>query len=151
MIKGIDANSEINKNISFSILLCNQGSMYNNAFLSLVNNTGSLKWNEKIHVSGSQTHRILFKCINLNCFFQAKAFLRTSAMNPTSVITLEDITTIFYKMDDFYQIHHEFVTEMNKKVQNWSDDQEIADDVKKLVRIQERCALSKFRVMLARV
>jgi len=59
-------------------------------------------------------------------------------MNPTSVITLEDITTIFYKMDDFYQIHHEFVTEMNKKVQNWSDDQEIADDVKKLVRILKK-------------
>jgi len=73
----------------------------------------------------------------LNRLFQAKAFLRTSAMNPTSVITLEDITTIFYKMDDFYQIHHEFVSEMNKKVQNWSDDQEIADDVKKLVRIQK--------------
>jgi hypothetical protein len=46
---------------------------------------------------------------------------------------LEDITTIFYKMDDFYQIHKEFVEELGKKVMNWSDEQRIAEAVKKLV------------------
>ncbi|XP_052798949.1 uncharacterized protein LOC128230579 isoform X2 [Mya arenaria] len=67
---------------------------------------------------------------------KAKFFLQSSAMRPgdnPSPIALADVTTIFYKIDDFYQIHKEFVHELEAKVKAWSDRQEIAYIVKKLV------------------
>ncbi|XP_060576967.1 active breakpoint cluster region-related protein-like [Ruditapes philippinarum] len=68
---------------------------------------------------------------------KAKHYLQSSCMShgtqASTLMPLEDITTIFYKMDDFFQIHKEFVEELGKKVMNWSDEQRIAEAVKKLV------------------
>lgn len=49
------------------------------------------------------------------------------------VIALQDVTTIFYKMDDFHHIHKEFVDDLEDKLRHWSDEQQIAEPVKKLV------------------
>ncbi|KAH3857558.1 hypothetical protein DPMN_100168 [Dreissena polymorpha] len=54
-------------------------------------------------------------------------------LKPSHLIDPEDVTTIFYKMDEFYTIHKTFVSELEAKVKNWSDDQQIAEAVKKLV------------------
>lgn len=60
-------------------------------------------------------------------------FLQSLSIKPTHLIAPEDVTTIFYKMDEFYTIHKTFVSELEAKVKNWSDDQQIAEAVKKLV------------------
>lgn len=57
--------------------------------------------------------------------------------NSQTGISPQDITTIFYKMDDFFQIHKEFVDELTEKVKKWSDDQRIAEAVKRLVSTNE--------------
>ncbi|KAL4224066.1 hypothetical protein ACF0H5_017523 [Mactra antiquata] len=68
---------------------------------------------------------------------KAKFYLQSSEMGQHSdhpgVIALEDVTTMFYKMDDFYHIHKEFVEQLTEKLKNWSDDQTIAEAVKQLV------------------
>ena len=55
--------------------------------------------------------------------------------NQTILMLPQDITTIFYKMDEIYQIHKEFVDELTEKVNNWSDEQRIATAVKRLVSV----------------
>ncbi|XP_052270328.1 active breakpoint cluster region-related protein-like isoform X21 [Dreissena polymorpha] len=64
---------------------------------------------------------------------KAKMFLQSLSIKPSHLIAPEDVTTIFYKMDEFYTIHKTFVSELEAKVKNWSDDQQIAEAVKKLV------------------
>ncbi|XP_053375064.1 breakpoint cluster region protein-like isoform X2 [Mercenaria mercenaria] len=67
---------------------------------------------------------------------KAKHYLQSVSMSQGSqanIMSLEDITTIFYKMDDFFQIHKEFVEELTAKVKDWSDLQRIAEAVKRLV------------------
>ena len=64
---------------------------------------------------------------------QAKHYLQSVAMTQQTLIAVEDVTTIFYKLDDIFQIHKEFVDDLEKKVTTWSDDQNIGDTFKTLV------------------
>ena len=49
-------------------------------------------------------------------------------------ISMEDITTIFYMMDQIYQKHKEFVDSLKEKVENWSDEQTIGESFKLMVQ-----------------
>ena len=66
--------------------------------------------------------------------FQAKRFLQMQvASDSASKISMEDITTIFYMMDQIYQKHKEFVDSLKEKVENWSDEQTIGESFKIMV------------------
>lgn len=82
--------------------------------------------------------------LNWHSVSQAKHYLQSVAMKPApGVIALEDVTTIFYKMDDFHHIHKSFVDELEAKLKNWSDDQQIAEAVKQLVKVLTEFDLKK--------
>ena len=55
------------------------------------------------------------------------------ASDPSQKISMEDITTIFYMMDQIYQKHKEFVDSLKEKVEHWSDDQTIGESFKIMV------------------
>lgn len=55
------------------------------------------------------------------------------ASDPAQKITMEDITTIFYMMDQIYQKHKEFVDSLKVKVEHWSDEQTIGESFKIMV------------------
>lgn len=50
------------------------------------------------------------------------------------MLPLEDLSTIFYKIEDIKQYHQTFVDQLEEKVDTWSDDQEIGHIFKELVR-----------------
>lgn len=65
---------------------------------------------------------------------KAKRFLQMQvASDSASKISMEDITTIFYMMDQIYQKHKEFVDSLKEKVENWSDEQTIGESFKIMV------------------
>ena len=75
--------------------------------------------------------------LHLFYLLQAKNFLHMQVAQaeegPASRISLEDITTIFYMMDQIYQKHKEFVDSLSEKVKDWSDEQTIGESFKIMV------------------
>ncbi|KAL5017150.1 hypothetical protein ScPMuIL_006739 [Solemya velum] len=62
-----------------------------------------------------------------------KRLLQNVAFGTHTLISLEDVTTIFYKVEDIYKHHQGFVQDLQNKLQNWSDEQQIGKTFKVLV------------------
>ncbi|XP_021361424.1 active breakpoint cluster region-related protein-like isoform X2 [Mizuhopecten yessoensis] len=71
----------------------------------------------------------------LSCLDELVNFKRKLQMgcetNP--LCSFEDLTTIFYKVEDIHVHHKTFVSSLKEKVDQWSDDQEIGQIFKELI------------------
>lgn len=71
----------------------------------------------------------------LSCLDELIRFKRKLQMgfekNP--MCSIEDLTTIFYKVEDIHVHHKKFVTSLKEKVDQWSDEQEIGRIFKELI------------------
>ena len=47
--------------------------------------------------------------------------------------SMEDLTEIFYKIEEIYQYHKQFVSNLTSKLENWTDEQEVGPIFKELV------------------
>lgn len=66
--------------------------------------------------------------------FQIKRNLQTKSLQEhCRMCPLEDLSTIFYKVEEIKQYHQTFVQSLQEKVNNWSDEQKIGEIFKELV------------------
>lgn len=60
--------------------------------------------------------------------------LKATATTSQPVLTLQQIETIFYKIQDIYEIHKEFYDSLCPKVQQWDSNVTMGHLFQKLVR-----------------
>lgn len=64
--------------------------------------------------------------------------LKATATTSQPVLTLQQIETIFYKIQDIYEIHKEFYDSLCPKVQQWDSNITMGHLFQKLVRVFPR-------------
>ncbi|XP_033748083.1 LOW QUALITY PROTEIN: active breakpoint cluster region-related protein-like [Pecten maximus] len=71
----------------------------------------------------------------LSCLDELVSFKRKLQMSceTNPLCSFEDLTTIFYKVEDIHVHHKTFVSSLKEKVDQWSDDQEIGRIFKELI------------------
>lgn len=69
----------------------------------------------------------------LELLLQIKRKLQTKSLLEHRVCPLEDLSKIFYNIEEIKKFHHTFINNLEEKVQNWSDEQRIGEIFKELV------------------
>ena len=73
---------------------------------------------------------------------------RNLSQTDEPVLSPADIDVIFHKVPDLQEAHDTFVNELQPRVEQWTDGQEVAEPIKVLVRNTQNV---HFGIMLATV
>lgn len=75
--------------------------------------------------------------ISFSLFPQPMRPLKATATTSKPVLTMEQIETIFYKIQDIYEIHKEFYDALFPNIQQWDDKVTVGHLFQKLVSLSE--------------
>lgn len=81
------------------------------------------------------------KNVLFSLFVQPMRPLKATATTSQPVLTIQQVETIFYKIQDIFEIHKEFYDALLPNIQQWDEKVTVGHLFQKLVRLTDILAL----------